>query len=113
MGQPAPAQQGTLDRLFDVIEARRHADPAVSGTAQLFRRGLPKITQKLGEEATETVVAALAQGHGELVAESADLLYHLLVLWAAKDVRPEEVYRELERRANRPPKQPANRPAAD
>jgi len=97
----------TLERLYDTVVSRRGADPASSGTAQLFRKGLPKIAQKLGEEATETVVAALSQGHGEVVAESADLLYHLLVLWAAKDVRPDEVFRELERRIGRPPKKPA------
>ena len=104
MDEQLARDSGTLERLFEVIDGRRTADPAVSGTAQLFAKGLPKIAQKVGEEATETVVAALSQGHGELVAESADLLYHLLVLWAAKEVRPEEVFRELERRANRPPK---------
>ena len=87
-----------LDQLFDVIEQRRNADPAGSWTARLFADGLPRIAQKVGEEATETVVAALAQGREETVSESADLLYHLLVLWAATDIRPEEVYAELARR---------------
>ena len=59
---------------------------------------MPKICQKLGEEATETVVAALAEGHEDLLEESADLLYHLLVLWAAKGVNPNEVYDVLYRR---------------
>jgi len=101
-----PVTVDILTRLYATVEARRGADPNLSGTARLFLAGLPKIAQKLGEEATETVVAALAQGHGEVVAESADLLYHLLVLWAAREVRPAEVFAELERRIGRPPKKP-------
>ncbi|MDP6567452.1 MAG: phosphoribosyl-ATP diphosphatase [Alphaproteobacteria bacterium] len=87
-----------LDRLYEVIEERRSADPKESWTARLFKKGLPKISQKVGEEATETVVAALAESREDLIEESADLLYHLLVLWAAKSVRPEEVYGKLHER---------------
>ena len=87
-----------LDHLFAVIEERRSKDPSESWTAKLLGKGLPKICQKLGEEATETVVAALAEGHEDLLEESADLLYHLLVLWAAKGVNPNEVYDVLYRR---------------
>jgi phosphoribosyl-ATP pyrophosphohydrolase len=87
-----------LDELFAVIEARRGADPSESWTAKLLDKGLPKICQKLGEEATETIVAALAESHEDLLEESADLLYHLLVLWAAKGVQPDEVYQVLHRR---------------
>ncbi len=87
-----------LDHLFTVIEERRGKDPSESWTAKLLGKGLPKICQKLGEEATETVVAALAEGHEDLLEESADLLYHLLVLWAAKGVNPNEVYDVLYRR---------------
>jgi phosphoribosyl-ATP pyrophosphohydrolase len=87
-----------LDDLFAVIEQRRGADPAESWTAKLLDKGVAKICQKLGEEATETVVAALAETHEDLLEESADLLYHLLVLWAAKGVRPDEVYEVLQRR---------------
>ena len=87
-----------LDQLYAVIEERRGADPSTSWTAKLFSKGLPKICQKVGEEATETVVAALAETHQDLLEESADLLYHLLVLWAAKGVQPDEVYDVLHRR---------------
>jgi len=87
-----------LDDLYAVIEQRRGADPAESWTAKLLDKGVPKICQKLGEEATETVVAALAETHEDLLEESADLLYHLLVLWAAKGVNPDEVYDVLRRR---------------
>lgn len=92
-----------LLRLFAVIESRRGGDPKTSRTAKLFKRGVAKIAQKVGEEATETIVAALAEGHDEVVNESADLLYHLSVLWAASGVRPEEVFAELERRAGGKP----------
>ncbi|MBT3535282.1 MAG: phosphoribosyl-ATP diphosphatase [Rhodospirillaceae bacterium] len=102
MSEPetAGATKGSaiLDELYAVIEARRGADPSESWTAKLLAKGLPKICQKLGEEATETVVAALAETHEDLLEESADLLYHLLVLWAAKGVKPDEVYDVLYRR---------------
>lgn len=88
----------TLDDLYTVIAARRGADPDTSYTAKLFARGRPKIAQKVGEEAVETVIAALAQTPDKVVGESADLLYHLLVLWAECGVEPEQVWRELARR---------------
>ncbi|HSD35665.1 MAG TPA: phosphoribosyl-ATP diphosphatase [Alphaproteobacteria bacterium] len=87
-----------LDRLYEVILSRRGADPERSHTARLFQKGTPKIAQKLGEEAVETVIAGLGGTREELAAESADLIFHLLVLWAARDLAPEEVWRELERR---------------
>lgn len=86
-------------RLYEVIESRRTADPATSYTARMFGKGPNKIAQKVGEEATETVIAALAETREHLVAESADLLYHLVLLWAAKGVRPAEVFAELAERA--------------
>ncbi len=86
-----------LDRLFEIIESRRGADPDTSYTAQLLAAGPEQIARKLGEEAVETIVAALGEG-SDLTAESADLLYHLLVLWAARGVRPDDVWRELQRR---------------
>jgi len=87
-----------LDALYKVIESRRGADPESSHTARLFHRGLDKIAQKLGEEAVETVIEG-AQGRKEgVVSESADLLYHLLVLWAASGVQPAEVWAALEGR---------------
>lgn len=87
-----------LGRLYAAIEARRGADPEESYTARLFERGPEKIAQKLGEEAVETVIAAAAGKRAEVIAESADLLYHLLVAWAEAGVAPEDVWAELESR---------------
>ncbi|HEY0523353.1 MAG TPA: phosphoribosyl-ATP diphosphatase [Stellaceae bacterium] len=87
-----------LDRLFATIAARRGADPATSYTAKLFSRGTEKIAQKLGEEAVEAVIAAVEAKPEGLVAESADLLYHLLVAWADAGLAPADIWRELERR---------------
>ena len=87
-----------LDDLYEVIAGRRGGDPSESYTAKLFSKGPEKITQKVGEEAVETVIAALVKDKDAVVAESADLLYHLLVLWADKGVLPEEVWSELARR---------------
>ena len=94
----APADALVLDRLFATIAARKGADADSSYTARLFAQGRRKIVQKLGEEAVETVIAALAEGSGRVVGESADLLYHLLVLWADAGVTPAEVWAELRRR---------------
>jgi len=88
-----------LDRLHAVIVSRRGADPATSYTAKLFERGTAKIAQKLGEEAVETVIEAVAGNRGAVVGESADLLYHLMVLWAATGVAPSEVWQALEARS--------------
>lgn len=87
-----------LGRLYAAIEARKGADPDTSYTARLFARGPEKIAQKLGEEAVETVIAATAGRRGEVVTESADLIYHLLVAWAEAGVAPGEVWAELARR---------------
>lgn len=87
-----------LEKLWRTIEARRGADPASSYTAKLIAAGVPKAAQKLGEEAVEAVVAAVAEDEKALVAESADLLYHLLVLWAARGIEPDLVWAELARR---------------
>lgn len=88
----------TLAKLEATIAARRQADPSTSYVAKLNSKGLGKIAQKLGEEATETVIAALTEGRAELVGEAADLLFHLLVLLGAKDVPLAEVLAELDRR---------------
>ena len=87
-----------LDRLYEVILSRRGGDPERSHTAKLFQKGTPKIAQKLGEEAIEAVIAAVKGDRPNLTHESADLLYHLLVLWADQGLAPEEVWAELERR---------------
>ena len=88
----------TLSRLSETIAARRSADPATSWVARLHAQGLPLIARKLGEEAVETVVAALSGTRAELIAEAADTMFHLLVLLDAKDVPLAEVLAELERR---------------
>lgn len=88
----------TLDRLEATIAARRDADPASSYVAKLNARGVPKIAQKLGEEAVETVIAALGGDRAELVGEAADLLFHLMVLLGAKGVPLADVLAELDRR---------------
>ena len=87
-----------LDRLYETVEGRRGADPETSWTARLLAKGTPKIAQKVGEEAVETVIEALRGDRERLVAESADLLYHLVVLWADQGVRPEEVWTALRAR---------------
>ena len=80
------------------FRSRRGADPARSHTARMFLRGPAKIAQKFGEEAVEAVIEG-AHGNGKaLVLESADTLYHLLVLWAACGVKPAQVWKELKRR---------------
>ena len=89
----------TLDRLYAVIESRREADPKTSGTARLFQKGLPKIGQKVGEEAVEVVIDGVAGSVERLAEESADLLYHLLVLWSARGLEPEQVWSVLAERA--------------
>jgi phosphoribosyl-ATP pyrophosphohydrolase len=84
-----------IDRLFATIEARKDADPTTSYTAKLINKGPAKCAKKLGEEAVETCIAALGDDRAALAGESADLLYHLLVLWTACGLKPEDVYRAL------------------
>ena len=98
MSGNGPERQHVLDALFATVESRRGADPASSWTARLLAGGVPAVAKKTGEEAVETVLAAMADDPDALAAESADLLYHLLVLWAACGVTPAQVWRELERR---------------
>ncbi len=88
----------TLDRLWRVIQSRQGADPQQSYTARLFARGRAKIAQKLGEEAVEAVIEGVRGDRDKLVGESADLLYHLLVLWADTGISPADVGAELTRR---------------
>jgi phosphoribosyl-ATP pyrophosphohydrolase len=92
------ATSDTLARLEATILSRRDADPGSSYVAKLNARGLKKIAQKLGEEATETVIAALAEDREALVGEAADLLFHLTILLAARDVPLADVMAELDRR---------------
>ena len=87
-----------LGEMLAVIERRALGDPATSYTARLYAKGVHKIAQKVGEEAVETAVAAVAESNERLARESADLLYHLLILWHAKGITPGEVWAELEHR---------------
>lgn len=90
-----------LDRLFKVIAARKGSDPASSYTAKLLAGGVALPARKLGEEAIETVIAATTGDARGVVAESADLLYHWLVLLAAMGIEPSAVYAELQAREGR------------
>ncbi len=87
-----------LARLETTVIERLTADPGSSYVASLAERGVPVIARKLGEEAVETVIAALSGSQEELVGEAADLLFHLTVLLAAKGVPLDRVMAELERR---------------
>ena len=95
---PMEADALSLQQLFQVIQDRRQNPVSGSYTASLFEAGLPKIAQKVGEEAAEVLVAALAQEDQRLVEEVADLAYHLLVLLAARGIPPASVTAELARR---------------
>ena len=88
----------SIQWLFEVIENRKQNPTEKSYTSSLFNEGLPKIAQKVGEEGTEVVVAALAQDDQRLIEEIADLTYHTLVLLAARGLSPADVVAELERR---------------
>lgn len=95
------AEAGDIDvlaRLYRAILERRTADPEKSRTAKLFHQGSKKIAQKLGEEAVEAALEGALGDRDKLVAESADLIYHLFVMWAAAGVAPEQVWAELKRR---------------
>ena len=96
---PVPgASADVLDRLWSVVVERRSADPTVSHSARLLQRGTAKVAQKFGEEAVECLIEAVAGNRTALVGESADVLYHLLVMWVAAGVQPADVWAELQRR---------------
>lgn len=88
----------TLARLEQVIAARKAASPDTSYVAKLNAAGIEKIAQKLGEEATEAIIAALSGGREEVVGEAADLIFHLIVLLQARRITLDEVMAELDRR---------------
>jgi len=88
----------SLERLYQAVLAAKDLDPATSRTAKLFQRGPSKMAKKLAEEAIEVVIDAVNGDRPAVVRESADLLYNLTVLWASAGVRPEDVWREMERR---------------
>ena len=108
----------SIERLYLAVLAARHLDPATSRTARLFQRGPSKMAKKLAEEAIEVVIDAVNGDNHAVVRESADLLYNLTVLWAAAGVRPEDVWREMDRRedllgiAEKMPKSPVKVPSS-
>ncbi|VAX02772.1 Phosphoribosyl-AMP cyclohydrolase / Phosphoribosyl-ATP pyrophosphatase [hydrothermal vent metagenome] len=87
-----------LGRLSKVIAARKDGDAGKSYVAKLFQKGRKKIAQKVGEEGVELSLAAVMDDKQEVVAESADLLFHMMILWADMDISPEEIFAELARR---------------
>jgi phosphoribosyl-ATP pyrophosphohydrolase len=88
-----------LDRLAATIEARKGADPESSWTAKLLSKGPEKCAEKFGEEAVEAIIEAVKGDRAKLTSEAADVLYHLLVMLAARDVSLHDVMAELDRRA--------------
>ena len=90
-----------IDRLFETIASRKGSDPSISYTAKLLAQGKLKCAKKLGEEAVETALAAVAEDKSALAKESADVLYHLLVLWASAGITPDDVYAVLKAREGR------------
>ena len=95
---PAAASQDVLARLAAVIESRRGGDPDASYVARLFAKGTDAILKKIGEEATETVMAAKDGDRARIVAEMADLWFHAIVALAAYGLKPQDVLDELARR---------------
>lgn len=87
-----------LDRLWATVLSRKDADPNLSHSARLLSRGTEKVAQKFGEEAVECIIEAVAGKTTALIGESADVLYHLMVLWVDAGLRPEQVWAELTRR---------------
>src|SRR5580704_12179786 len=95
---PAETGAAVLDRLWSVVMSRRDADPLISHSARLLSRGPAKVAQKFGEEAVECLIEAVRGDRDAVIAESADVLYHLIVVWVSTGVAPEEVWAELMRR---------------
>ncbi len=104
LSEKTPPKQdfaGTVENLVEVIKSRKVEMPEGSYTAYLFSKGLDKILKKIGEESAETIIAAKNHSKPELILESADLLYHLLVLFTSEGLELEEVLAELEKRARK------------
>ena len=87
-----------LKELYEIIQSRKTANPEKSYCAKLFKKGRRKISQKLGEEAVETIIEAVANNKKETIEESSDLIFHLLILWADMGITPEQIMRELSKR---------------
>jgi phosphoribosyl-ATP pyrophosphohydrolase len=95
---PGGPDARVLDRLWGTVLSRKNSDPALSHSARLLSRGTAKIAQKFGEEAVECLIEAVGGHRTALIGESADVLYHLLVLWVDAGLRPEQIWAELARR---------------
>jgi phosphoribosyl-AMP cyclohydrolase / phosphoribosyl-ATP pyrophosphohydrolase len=100
ISRPPDDFDSQIENLFRVIQSRKHQRPKGSYTSYLFEEGIDKILKKLGEEASETIIAAKNENQQQLVGEVSDLIYHLLVLLSAKNVKLDDVRLELARRAN-------------
>jgi phosphoribosyl-ATP pyrophosphohydrolase len=102
----------SIARLFQAVHACRQDDPSTSRTARLLRSGRSKMAKKLAEEAVEVVIDAMNGDREAVVKESADLIYNLVVLWVSSGIKPEDVWKEMDRRerllgiAEKVPKKP-------
>ena len=88
----------SVTRLYHAALACRHDDPSTSRTARLLRSGRSKMGKKLAEEAVEVILDSVHGDREAVIKESADLIYHLVVLWIATGIRPEDVWKEMDRR---------------
>ena len=88
----------SIDRLYEAVLAAKRGDPESSRTARLLRSGRAKMAKKLAEEAIEVIIDAMHGERDAVVRESADLIYHLVVLWGSAGVHPREVWKEMDRR---------------
>jgi phosphoribosyl-ATP pyrophosphohydrolase len=88
----------SVSRLYQAASAARHDDPSTSRTARLLRSGRSKMAKKLAEEAVEVVIDAMHGDRNAVIRESADLIYNLVVLWVSAGIRPEDVWKEMDRR---------------
>lgn len=94
----AKASDSVLDELYGVIESRRGGDPEVSYVAKKFTKGTPHIAKKVGEEACELAIAAVQGDPKQVIHESADLLFHMMMLWVDRGIRPKDVFDKLRER---------------
>lgn len=88
----------SIDRLFQAVSVAHEDSPILARTARLRREGVNKMAKKVAEEAAEVAIEAVTGAREELIRESADLIYNLVVLWSATDVSPADVYAEMDRR---------------
>ena len=87
-----------INKLFETIESRKEAEASTSYVASLFEKGTDKIAEKLSEETTETIIEAVKGNKEKLAEESADLLFHLMVLWSDAGLKPDDIFQILEKR---------------